>query len=114
MKRLGDQPMTFGNCFPLQNNALLSNTNRYGLQDIICSCDQTNGGISRKEAIIIISDTTQARLHKQAENHLDYLIQKKKLTQLKKGDKCNCTGNNNQIKSDQYKTVITLALPYHI
>ena len=84
MKRLGNKEPTLANCFHQQQNALLSNESIDLLQDIICKRDQTNSGVSRAEAITIIVDLGQAKCRKSAENHLDYLIRKKKLPRFKR------------------------------
>ena len=54
------------------------------LQDIICSRNQTNDGVSRKEAVVIVSDISQEKSLKQAENHLDYLIRAGRLKRFKR------------------------------
>ena len=113
MKRLGDLPVTIGNCFPLQKNALLSNQDRDVLQDIICRRDQTNEGVSRKEAIGIISDIAQAKSHKQAANHLDYLIRTEKLTNLKRNGRI-VTAQATTTERSQINVAQQLHWHYHI
>ena len=46
--------------------------------------DTANLGMSRKEVIQVISELGQAKSFVQAENRLDYLIQAKRLTHLKR------------------------------
>ena len=84
MKRIGDKEPTLENCFPQQKTSLLSNEAIDILQDIIRRRDLTNNGVTRSEAITIIVDLGQAKTFKVAENHLDYLIRKKKLNMLKR------------------------------
>ena len=57
------------------------------MEDIIFSKDTEKLGMSRKEAIQAISDLGQAKSFVQAENHLDYLIRKKRLKHLKRPGK---------------------------
>ena len=77
LKRLGGREPTLNNCFPLKKLLLLSDKGVGVLQDIVCKRDQTNTGVTRKEAIQIVVDIRHAKSFKQAENHLDYLIREK-------------------------------------
>ena len=54
------------------------------MEDIIIKRDTVNLGISRKEAIQVISELGQAKLFVQEENHLDYLIRVKRMQHLKR------------------------------
>ena len=93
IKKLGDEDSTYENCFPIQKNSLLNEEHIKVLLDIIRKRDQTNNGVSWKEAIMLISDLGQASSAKVVENHLDYLIQMKKLSKLKKKSGCSTSNN---------------------
>ena len=53
------------------------------VEDIIVKKYTENLGMSRKEVKQVISDLDQENLFVQAENHLDYHIRAKRLTNLK-------------------------------
>ena len=55
------------------------------LQDTIRQRDQINNGIFRKEAVPLIADLSLATKNRKAEDHLDYLIKKGRLSFLSKG-----------------------------
>ena len=84
-QRLGNREITVENCFEKSSRGLLSDELIAVLQDIIRKRDDINNGVSRKEAIQLIVDLGQCISSRSAENHLDYLIRKKKLTGLKRG-----------------------------
>ena len=52
---------------------------------IACYHDKNNNDMTRKELISLIMDITCCSSRKKAKNHLDYLIQAKKLPTLKRG-----------------------------
>ena len=54
------------------------------MEHIIIKRDTENLGIPRKEVIQVISEIGQANSFVQTENHLEYLIQEKRLTHLKR------------------------------
>ncbi len=67
------------------------------LQSIAKQRDEMNKGMSRKDMIVLITELHSTD-QKAAENHLDYLIRKKLLPQLKKGGACcGCSSNNNKL-----------------
>ena len=69
-----------------------------------------NLGMSRKEVIHVISDIGQAKSFVQAENHLDYLIQAKRMTHLKRlGGGGFSSGNDNRTITDLCVTTVSLA-----
>ena len=70
--------------FPKTKKNLLTEDSIQVLQDIICSRDQTNDVVSCKETVVIVSNISQAKSPKQAENHLDYLIRAGQLKRLKR------------------------------
>ena len=53
------------------------------MEYIIIKRDTSNLGMSRKEMIQVISELVQAKLFVKADNHLDYLMEVKRLTHLK-------------------------------
>ena len=65
---------------------LLSIDDREFLQSVIKAHDERNAGMSRKEVIGVIAELGNVGFSK-AQNHLDYLIRKKKLPQLKSSGK---------------------------
>ena len=72
--RIGRKPITYDNVFPVKKRSLLSENQVNYVEDIIVKIDTANFGMSRKEAIQVISELGQEKLLVQAENHLDYLI----------------------------------------
>ena len=54
------------------------------MEDVIVKIDTENLWVSRKAVIQVISDLGQAKSFVQADNHLYYLIQVKRLTHLKR------------------------------
>ena len=54
------------------------------MEGVIIKRDTANLGMSRKEVLQVISELGQAKSFVQSENHLDYLIQVKQLTHLKR------------------------------
>ena len=84
MRRIGDGKITVENCFSKTRKGLLSIELTQVLQDIIRKRDEINNGVSQQEAIQLIVDLSQCDSRKSAENHLDYLIRSKKLTDLKR------------------------------
>ena len=54
------------------------------MEYIIIKRDTANLGMSRKEVIQVILELGQAKSFSQAGNHLDYLIELKRLTNLKR------------------------------
>ena len=54
------------------------------MEDLIVKIDTANLGMSRKEVIQVISNTGKEKFFVQAENYLEYLIQEKRLTHLKR------------------------------
>ena len=84
LRRICRKPITYENIFPEKKRSLLSNSQVNYVEDIIIKRDTANLGMSRKEVIHIISELVQEKLFVQSENHLDYLIQAKRLTHLKR------------------------------
>ena len=83
-RRIGSKPITYENASPLRKRALLSEMQGNYVQDIIVTIDTANLGMSRRDAIQVISYIGQANSYVQAENHLDYLIQEELLPDLKR------------------------------
>ena len=104
-QRLGNREITVENCFEKSSRGLLSDELITVLQDIIRKRDEINNGVSRKEAIQLIVDLGQCTSSRSAENHLDYLIRKKKLTGLKRGGRVvtaqSTTTERSQINCEQ-------------
>ena len=84
LRSIGRKPITYDNVFPEKKRALLSNFQVNYVEGVIIKRDTANLGMSRKEVIQVISEIGQEKFFVQAENHLDYLIQAKRLTHLKR------------------------------
>ena len=84
LQRIGSKLITYENASPLRNQALLSQIQVRYVEYIIITSDTAKLGISRREVIQTISDIGQASSFVQAENHLDCLIQEKRLPNLKR------------------------------
>ena len=84
-RRLRNREATVQNYFQRSDRGLLIDQLIQVLQDIIRKRDDINNGVSRKEAIQLIVDLGQCVSSRSAENHLDCLVRKKKLTGLKRG-----------------------------
>ena len=91
--------------FRKSSRGLLSDELITVLQDIIWKRDEINNGVSCKEAIQLIVDLGQCISSRSAENRLDYLIRKKKLTGLKRGGRVvtaqSTTTERSQINCEQ-------------
>ena len=83
LQRISKKLIIYENAFPMKKRVLLSESQVKYVEDIIVKSDTENLGMSRKEVIQVISDIGQSKWFVQAENHLDYLIQTKRLTHLK-------------------------------
>ena len=83
LQRIGRKPITYENSFPMKKRALLSENLVKYVEDIIIKTDTEKIGMSRKEVIQVISELGEVKLFVQAENHLEYFIQEKRLTHLK-------------------------------
>lgn len=68
-----------------QESGLLDEDGRKLLQSIAVARDDANNGMTRKELIDVIMEMSGTGNRKKAENHLDYLIRKKGLPELKRG-----------------------------
>ena len=84
LQRIGRKAITYENAFPMKKRALLSENQVKYVEDSIVKRDTANPGISRKEAIQVISKLVQVESFVQAENQFDYLIWAKQLTHLKR------------------------------
>eukprot|EP00957_Ditylum_brightwellii_P127995 9761182-Ditylum_brightwellii.AAC.1 len=70
--------------FGKESKGLLSCENCQVLQDIIAHCDEGNNGMDRREITRVIADMIGCSSTNTTENHYDYLIWKKRLTELKR------------------------------
>ena len=108
LRRTVRKPITYDNAFPTKNRALLSENQVNYVEGIIIEIHTANLGMSRKELIQVISELGQAKTLVQAENHLDYLIQVKRLTHLKSigkvvADQSTTTERSQICVSQQYR-----------
>ena len=81
---IGRKPITYENSFPMKKMLLLSENQVKYVEDIIVKIDTENLWISRREVIRVKSYLRQAESFVQAEYHLDYLIQAKRMKHLKR------------------------------
>ena len=79
LKRIGSKKITYENSFPLRYQALILERQVKYVEDIVIIRDTANLGMPRKEVIQVISDTGKEIFNAQADNHLDYLIQEKRM-----------------------------------
>ena len=84
LKRMGNNPITLEQVFPILDPSLLSQDMVLFIHEIIHKRDKGNNGVLRKEKIQLIVDLGGAFIDKQAENHLDYLIRMGWLNKLKR------------------------------
>ena len=70
-----------------KNKGLLQPKDIEVLQDIIVCRDDANNGITRDEAISLVSQLSKCYDRSKCEQHWDYLLRKKKLSKLKAGGK---------------------------
>ena len=83
LRRIGRKPITYENFFPTKKRSLQSGKQVKYEEGTIIKRDKEKIGMSRKEVIQVISELGREKSFVQAENHLDYLIQAKRLTHLK-------------------------------
>ena len=84
LKRMIRNLITYNNSFPIIKRTLPLQRQIKYVEDEIFTRDTENLGMSMKEVIQIISDIGQENSYVQADNHLDYLIQEKRLKNMKR------------------------------
>ena len=82
LKRMGINPITLEQVFPILDPSLLSQDMVLFIHEIIRKRDKGNNGVLRKEKIQLIVDLCGACSDKQVENHLEYLISVGRLNKL--------------------------------
>ena len=83
LQSIDRNPITYDNSFPMKKRSFLSERDVNYVGGFIVKRDTSNIGMSRKELIKVTSELSQEKLFVKAENHLEYLIRSKQLTQLK-------------------------------
>ena len=76
LQRIGSRTIKLENSSPPGKQALMFQNQLKYIEYIILTRDTANLGMSRREVIQKISEIGQASSYYQAENKLDYLIQK--------------------------------------
>ena len=84
LKRLGNNPITLENVFPVLKRSLLPQCMVLFLQDTVRKRDEGDNGVLKKETIKLIVDLGGTCSDKQAENHIDYLIRMGRLDKPKR------------------------------
>ena len=84
LQKIGRTPITYENALPMKNRVLISENRVNYVEGIIVKIDTENFGMSRKEAIQVISELSQEESFAQAENNLDCLLWSKLMTPLKR------------------------------
>eukprot|EP00957_Ditylum_brightwellii_P025121 1901521-Ditylum_brightwellii.AAC.1 len=66
-----------------RNKALLNPDQQCWLQDVVHQQGVNNEGMTRRKCVTVISEVGQTSCTQKAEDHLNYLIRKKRLLDLK-------------------------------